>query len=189
MPLTWSLKSKKGNQGPSLLKNLCSWVFNFLSPFLSTQREDCLLGRRLLCVHQYQQPPQLFRWWSGELGGYFRQVSPFSLSFYLFIDGSINPSLVFRDVRTLYLLGYIPRDDRVYLVDKDLNVVSYKLSLTVLEYQTAVLRGDFEAASSILPKVPADQKNKIARFLESHGTPPPFSSPCYQQNLSLCSSV
>jgi len=75
--------------------------------------------------------------------------------------------LSFFCCRTLYLLGYIPRDDRVYLVDKDLNVVSFKLSLTVLEYQTAILRGDLQAASQILGKVPVDQKNKIARFLET----------------------
>ncbi|KAG0297357.1 hypothetical protein BGZ96_006736 [Linnemannia gamsii] len=66
-----------------------------------------------------------------------------------------------------YLLGYIPRDDRLYLVDKDVNVVSYGISLTVIEYQTAVLRGDMELAETLLPRVPHEQLNKIARFLES----------------------
>ncbi|KAF8940248.1 hypothetical protein BGZ58_007259 [Dissophora ornata] len=66
-----------------------------------------------------------------------------------------------------YLLGYIPRDNRLYLVDKDMNVVSYAISLSVIEYQTAVLRGDMETAASLLPRVPHSQLNKIARFLEA----------------------
>ncbi|KAG0196867.1 hypothetical protein BGX28_009673 [Mortierella sp. GBA30] len=66
-----------------------------------------------------------------------------------------------------YLLGYIPRDNRLYLVDKDVNIVSYAISLSVIEYQTAVLRGDMETAETLLPRVPHDQLNKIARFLEA----------------------
>jgi len=69
-----------------------------------------------------------------------------------------------------YLLGYIARDGRVYLADKDVNVVSYALSLSVVEYQTVVLRGDMDAAEEILATIPADQLPKIARFLEGQGT-------------------
>lgn len=68
--------------------------------------------------------------------------------------------------KTMYLLGYIPRDNRIYLADKDINVYSYALSLRVVEYQTAVLRGDMDTAAEVLPQIPADQMNKIARFLE-----------------------
>ncbi|KAJ3282117.1 Coatomer subunit beta' [Borealophlyctis nickersoniae] len=68
--------------------------------------------------------------------------------------------------RNMYLLGYIPRDNRVYLTDKDLAVYSYSLPLSLIEYQTAVLRGDLATADSILPSVPADQRNRVARFLE-----------------------
>lgn len=69
----------------------------------------------------------------------------------------------------MYLLGYIPRDGRIYLADKDVNVVSYALSLNVVEYQTVVLRGDMDAAAELLETIPQDQKNKIARFLEGQG--------------------
>ncbi|CCX29585.1 coatomer WD associated region-domain-containing protein [Pyronema domesticum] len=69
----------------------------------------------------------------------------------------------------MYLLGYLPRDSRVYLADKDVGVVSYALSLSLVEYQTVVLRGDMEAAAELLEAVPDDQKNKIARFLEGQG--------------------
>lgn len=68
-----------------------------------------------------------------------------------------------------YVLGYLPRDSRIYVADKDVNVVSFALSLAVVEYQTLVLRGDLEAAEEVLPSVPKDQNNKIARFLEGQG--------------------
>lgn len=70
----------------------------------------------------------------------------------------------------MYLLGYIPRDGRVYVADKDVAVTSYSLSLSVLEYQTVVLRGDMDAAAELLAtSIPQDQKNKVARFLEGQG--------------------
>lgn len=69
----------------------------------------------------------------------------------------------------MYSLGYIQRDSRIYLADKDVNVTSFALSLPVLEYQTLVLRGDMETAAELLPNIPADQLNKIARFLEGQG--------------------
>lgn len=69
----------------------------------------------------------------------------------------------------MYVLGYIQRDSRIYLADKDVNVTSFGLSLPVLEYQTLVLREDMETAAELLPSIPDDQLNKIARFLEGQG--------------------
>lgn len=71
--------------------------------------------------------------------------------------------------QSMYVLRYLPRDGRLYLCDKDVNLISYTLSTTVVEYQTLVLRGDMEGAQSLLPDIPANQMNKIARFLESQG--------------------
>jgi coatomer subunit beta' len=68
--------------------------------------------------------------------------------------------------RQMYLLGYIPNDNRVYLSDKELNVVSYALLLSVLEYQTAVMRKDFDTADKVLPTIPKDQTSRVAHFLE-----------------------
>ncbi|KAF1350802.1 coatomer beta [Delphinella strobiligena] len=68
-----------------------------------------------------------------------------------------------------YVLGYIPRDGRVYVADKDVQIVSFALSLSVIEYQTLVLRGEVETANEMLPDIPDDQKSKIARFLEGQG--------------------
>ena len=71
--------------------------------------------------------------------------------------------------QAMYVLGYLPRDGRIYLADKDVNIISYALSLSVAEYQTLVLRGDMDAANEMLPDIQEDQKNKIARFLEGQG--------------------
>lgn len=69
----------------------------------------------------------------------------------------------------MYVLGYLPRDGRIYLADKDVNVVSFGLSLNMVEYQTLILRGDMDTAAELLQDVPQDQMNKIARFLEGQG--------------------
>ena len=66
----------------------------------------------------------------------------------------------------MYLLGYIPRDNRLYLGDKELGVASFSLLLSVLEYQTAVMRRDFDTADSVLPTIPREQRTRVAHFLE-----------------------
>ncbi|XP_047450209.1 coatomer subunit beta'-like [Mugil cephalus] len=71
--------------------------------------------------------------------------------------------------RTMYLLGYIPKDDRLYLGDKELNIISYSLLLSVLEYQTAVMRMDFSTADKVLPTIPVEQRPRVAHFLEKQG--------------------
>lgn len=67
------------------------------------------------------------------------------------------------------VLGYLAKEDRVYLVDKSLNIVSYRVMLAVLQYQTAVMRGDFDAANELLPSIPETEYTTIARFLEAQG--------------------
>lgn len=69
----------------------------------------------------------------------------------------------------IYVLGYIARDGRIFFTDKDINVSSFALPSTLIEYQIAILRGDEAAAAEILPKVPSDQLSRVARFLESQG--------------------
>lgn len=73
---------------------------------------------------------------------------------------------LFHLCRTMYLLGYIPKDDRLYLGDKELNIVSYSLLVSVLEYQTAVMRRDFGMADKVLPTIPKEQRTRVAHFLE-----------------------
>ncbi|CAJ0931268.1 unnamed protein product, partial [Mesorhabditis belari] len=71
--------------------------------------------------------------------------------------------------RPLYLLGYQAQNSRIYAMDKELNVVSYRLLLTILEYQTAVMRRDFETADKVLVHIPKEHRTRVAHFLEKQG--------------------
>nr|ACD37566.1 beta prime coatomer protein complex subunit [Philodina roseola] len=71
--------------------------------------------------------------------------------------------------RVFYVLGYVSAENRLYLGDKEMNIVSYELSLAVLEYQTAVMRKDFETADQVLPTIPKEQRTRVAHFLEKQG--------------------
>ena len=71
--------------------------------------------------------------------------------------------------RRMYLLGYLAKEGCVFLVDKTTTLVAFSLCLAVLEYQTAVVRRDFGAANRILPEVPREQHNNIAKFLDGQG--------------------
>ncbi|OMJ29003.1 Coatomer subunit beta' [Smittium culicis] len=70
---------------------------------------------------------------------------------------------------SMKLLGYVARDNRVYLADKDLSIVSYSLPLAIIEYQTAILNGEFDLAAEMLPSIPLELRPKLARFLEAEG--------------------
>ncbi|KAH3681923.1 hypothetical protein WICPIJ_007119, partial [Wickerhamomyces pijperi] len=69
-----------------------------------------------------------------------------------------------------FVLGYLARDNKVYLSDKDIQVTSYHLSLSVLEYQTLVLRGEIEQANDeYLKNIEESDLLNISKFLEAQG--------------------
>lgn len=78
-----------------------------------------------------------------------------------------QPNVINHFEQAVYLLGYLPTQNRIFVADKDLNISSYALALTVVEYQTAILQGDLEAAAQMLPSIPNAERNRIARFLEA----------------------
>lgn len=80
--------------------------------------------------------------------------------------GSESAQVAIHD-RPIFLLGYL--DNRLILTDKDANIVTFVLATSVIQYQGAVLRGDKKAAAELIPHIPADQRNRVARFLESQG--------------------
>jgi len=67
------------------------------------------------------------------------------------------------------IVGYLAKEDRIYLVDKSVNIVSYKIMLAMLQYQTAVMRGDFDTANDLLPSIPDSEYVTVAKFLEAQG--------------------
>lgn len=71
--------------------------------------------------------------------------------------------------RPMFMLGYVPPLSRVVLIDKNQSIITYTLNIAVLEYQTLVLRQEYAAAEQLVPQIPQDQRNKIARFLDSQG--------------------
>ncbi|KAL1551322.1 coatomer subunit beta'-1-like [Salvia divinorum] len=71
--------------------------------------------------------------------------------------------------RPMYLLGYLANQSRVYLLDKEFNVIGYTLLLSLIEYKTLVMRGELERANEVLPSIPKEHLNSVARFLESRG--------------------
>ncbi|KAH9325677.1 hypothetical protein KI387_005855, partial [Taxus chinensis] len=71
--------------------------------------------------------------------------------------------------RPMYLLGYLANQSRVYLIDKEFNVVGYTLLLSLIEYKTLVMRGDLQRANEVLSIIPREHLNGVARFLESRG--------------------
>ncbi|XP_061993600.1 coatomer subunit beta'-3-like [Rosa rugosa] len=71
--------------------------------------------------------------------------------------------------RPMYLLGYLANQSRLFLIDKEFNVMGYSLLLSLIEYKTLVMRGELERAKQIFPTIPQEQHNSVARFLESRG--------------------
>ncbi|KAJ6801963.1 coatomer subunit beta'-1-like isoform X2 [Iris pallida] len=73
--------------------------------------------------------------------------------------------------RPMYLLGYLASQSRVYLIDKEFNVIGYTLLLSLIEYKTLVMRGDLDRANEVLRSIPKEHHNSVAHFLESRGMP------------------
>nr|QEX51140.1 coatomer subunit beta'-1-like isoform X1 [Cymbidium ensifolium] len=71
--------------------------------------------------------------------------------------------------RPMYLLGYLANQSKVYLIDKEFNIIGYSLLLSLIEYKTLVMRGDLDRAEEVLPLIPKEHLNSIAHFLESRG--------------------
>lgn len=56
--------------------------------------------------------------------------------------------------RPMYLLGYLTKEAKVYLIDKDFGVISHSINLAMIEYKTLIIRGELDAAQATLSRVP-----------------------------------
>lgn len=63
-------------------------------------------------------------------------------------------------------MGYLPNLNRLFLIDKDLNLYSYELLQSVLQYQQAILEQDFTTADNLFTTIPSSAHLKLAKFLE-----------------------
>lgn len=69
----------------------------------------------------------------------------------------------------MFLLGYLSKENRVFLIDKEKRVVSFKLSSHLLDYMSMAFKGDIAGAQKLFKHVPHESHNHIARFLHSLG--------------------
>lgn len=53
-----------------------------------------------------------------------------------------------------YLLGYMPEQSKIYLIDKELNVTPFTLHMALIEYQSAIMRKDFPTAETFFTQLP-----------------------------------
>ena len=65
-----------------------------------------------------------------------------------------------------YLLGYLQSKERIYLINKNFELISYALPLSFINYQIAIQEKDFEKAEKILATIPDEYNEKIIIFLE-----------------------
>lgn len=84
-----------------------------------------------------------------------------------YIGGDINSIAVLT--RNQYLLGYLPKENRIFCIDKDKNITSYMLEVSTIEYMAAIVREDFDTAAEILPSIKENLRDKLAHFLQARG--------------------
>ena len=67
-----------------------------------------------------------------------------------------------------FILGYDGKQNRLYLIDKSLNIVSYSLLLSLINYQAAILNDDIHGAQAFFKDIPDTFHSKLAKFLEAN---------------------
>ena len=66
-----------------------------------------------------------------------------------------------------FLIGFIPSQNRLYLIDKSFAVISFEVPLIVTEYQSLIVNQQYEKALNLLPSIPIKYMDKLAKFLDS----------------------
>ena len=65
-----------------------------------------------------------------------------------------------------FLLGYLQATERLYLINKNFELISYNFPFSFVNYQIAIINKDFDKAEKILPNIPEHYNEKIISFLE-----------------------
>jgi len=66
-------------------------------------------------------------------------------------------------------LGYDGKQNRLYLVDKHLNIYAHRLLLSMMSFQVCILKDEIKKAEGLLPQIPESYHGKLAKFLELNG--------------------
>jgi coatomer subunit beta' len=94
-----------------------------------------------------------------------------SISYLLTGTGSPKILKLSNVDKKYFIMGYDGKQQggRLYLIDKSLNIVSYSLQLSLVNFQAAILSDDIHGAQAYFKEVPEAQHSKLARFLEANG--------------------
>eukprot|EP00920_Eleutheroschizon_duboscqi_P025546 GHVT01062852.1.p1 GENE.GHVT01062852.1~~GHVT01062852.1.p1 ORF type:complete len:966 (-),score=220.35 GHVT01062852.1:995-3892(-) len=71
--------------------------------------------------------------------------------------------------RPMVIIGYVEEENRVFLIDRDLNVVSYQIHISLINYQVAISRKDWPLAAQHFAQIPEEFHTRVAKFLETQG--------------------
>jgi len=83
---------------------------------------------------------------------------------YLIGDKIINHAVIDKK---MFILGYIPQINRIFLINKSLKITSYELLSQMLMFQRTVVNRDPD--KTLISSIPEIHHSKIAKFLESEG--------------------
>ena len=65
-----------------------------------------------------------------------------------------------------FLLGYLESTNKIYLMNKNFQLISYTFPHNFIKYQMAILEKDFTSAEKLLSKIPESFNDSIFKFLE-----------------------
>lgn len=84
-----------------------------------------------------------------------------------FIGGETNTLAILHPNE--FILGYLPKTNRIFCMDRDKNITSYALQYNVISYMAAIVREDFDEAATLLDSIPESSRYKVAQFLQARG--------------------
>ncbi len=64
------------------------------------------------------------------------------------------------------LQGYLPSSNKIFLMNKNFQLITYTFPLSFVNYQTAILKKDFINAEKILSTIPEEYFERVTNFLE-----------------------
>ena len=65
-----------------------------------------------------------------------------------------------------FLLGYLESTNKIYLINKNFQLISYSFPYSFIKYQLAIVEKNFDEAEKILPKIPENFLENVIKFLE-----------------------
>ncbi|CAD8136859.1 unnamed protein product [Paramecium octaurelia] len=100
--------------------------------------------------------------------GYFIQ----DVFYYTTVNGkiaySVNGKIFIVDQdKKYFIIGYIQQQNKLYLIDKNYNIISYEVNSNVVEFQTQILKKQYPKAEEILQTIPLQYYDKLSKFLDT----------------------